>query len=617
MINRQLKGVLIVVGWVTSMVISLAVLSNPAAAVPPSTATDLDYRIVGDGAIIEGCGGHDCRDGLVIPSTIIHNHVSYPVVAIANNAFEYPDDDDEDDGEPELVVIGAVVIPDSVTSIGNEAFLDQKFITSVVVGDGVTTIGDEAFEDNYALASLTLGTSVATIGASAFYDNRSLTALVLPDSLRSVGNAAFRSSPIADLQFGSGIESIGNYGFANTYLGAVTLPDSLTTIGQYAFARAEITAVTIGASVSVIDFGAFSTNQLTSVTLPASVATVAGSAFGWMPTLTYVALEGAPPAVTGNVFLNSSNLPAVHVWNGLGYGDTWGDVGGGKPTVIRLRAPSAPTNVTAVSGDGSVTVSWLAPTVSDATVSSYVVTAAPDGAQCSWTAGPLTCEVSGLTNGTAYTFSVTATSTIGTSPASVPSAPSVPTEPIPPAIPDSQPVVTPEPPAPVLEREAAEQVSGVEDLQLVAPTRQAISLLPLAMLTERPSRGAQVTVTYGGFEPSELVQFVVASTPQVLGTAHADAAGSVTMTFQIPADLGPGVHTLAVYAPGSGHGARQLIEAEPVTLPATGPATGAALWTDFAVLFAALGGLLAITSSGRLSRQHALRWDRVRLPRSD
>jgi hypothetical protein len=191
-------------------------------------------------------------------------------------------------------------------------------------------------------------------------------------------------------------------------------------------------------------------------------------------------------------------------------------------------------------------------------VSSYVVAAAPDGTQCKWTAGPLTCEVSGLTNGTASTFSVTATSTIGTSPAFLPTASSVPAEPIVPAIPDRQPVVAPETPVPVAVfvpvREATEQASGVEDLRPVAPTRQTISLLPVGMLTERPSRGAQVAVTYDDYEPDEFVQLVVASTPRVLGTARPEAAGSVTMTLQIPAGLGPGAHTLAVYAPSSGLG---------------------------------------------------------------
>ena len=76
--------------------------------------------------------------------------------------------------------------------------------------------------------------------------------------------------------------------------------------------------------------------------------------------------------------------------------------------------PGAPTGVSGVSGDGQATVTWTAP--SGSSVDSYTVTATPSGAFCTWTSGPLTCDVTGLTNGTAYSFSVEATNSAGTSP---------------------------------------------------------------------------------------------------------------------------------------------------------------------------------------------------------
>jgi len=80
------------------------------------------------------------------------------------------------------------------------------------------------------------------------------------------------------------------------------------------------------------------------------------------------------------------------------------------------QSPGSPTGATAVAGQGSGVVSWVAP-VSDggAPITGYTVTASPDGAQCSWTGGPLSCTVFGLSASKSYTFSVTATNEVGTS----------------------------------------------------------------------------------------------------------------------------------------------------------------------------------------------------------
>jgi hypothetical protein len=71
--------------------------------------------------------------------------------------------------------------------------------------------------------------------------------------------------------------------------------------------------------------------------------------------------------------------------------------------------------------------------------------------------------------------------------------------------------------------------------------------------------GGAVTVTIGGFAPNELVQLIVASTPQVIGFATANAQGVVTLTGNLPEGLAAGEHTLAVYAPVSGIGFSQPI----------------------------------------------------------
>ena len=96
--------------------------------------------------------------------------------------------------------------------------------------------------------------------------------------------------------------------------------------------------------------------------------------------------------------------------------------------------PSAPASISGVSADSAVNVNFAAAsTTPDLPIWKYTVTASPGGATCSTTPGtdpdPLTCTVSGLTNGQAYTFTVKARNDAGDGAASAPSAPVTPTGP--------------------------------------------------------------------------------------------------------------------------------------------------------------------------------------------
>ncbi len=136
---------------------------------------------------------------------------------------------------------------------------------------------------------------------------------------------------------------------------------------------------------------------------------------------------------------------------------------------------------------------------------------------------------------------------------------------------------------------------------VTAPPEAVIVALPPAVEPLAPSmggvvtRGQQVTATFSGFAPGELVHLIVASTPRVIGSGVAGADGSVTISGVIPADLTTGAHTLAVYAPGSGHGVRQAIMVNAPMLPVTGAGatnTAALVFALFSLVF----GILLIHS---------------------
>ena len=83
-------------------------------------------------------------------------------------------------------------------------------------------------------------------------------------------------------------------------------------------------------------------------------------------------------------------------------------------------APDAPTEVMATPGDGEASVSFTAPSSNGgSSITSYTVTSSPDGKTATGAASPVL--VTGLTNGTAYTFTVTATNIVGMGSSSEPS----------------------------------------------------------------------------------------------------------------------------------------------------------------------------------------------------
>ena len=82
-------------------------------------------------------------------------------------------------------------IPDSVTTIGDRAFLGCTSLTSVTIPDSVTTIEDYAFYYCDSLTSVTIPDSVTTIGYRAFENCSSLKSVTIPDSVTTIGERAF------------------------------------------------------------------------------------------------------------------------------------------------------------------------------------------------------------------------------------------------------------------------------------------------------------------------------------------------------------------------------------------------------------------------------------------
>lgn len=83
------------------------------------------------------------------------------------------------------------VIPDSVTSIGEDAFYCRFSLTSITIPNSVKSVGSYAFYNCKSLKSITIPDSVTSIGYWAFVYCESLTTVIIPDNTTSISNLVF------------------------------------------------------------------------------------------------------------------------------------------------------------------------------------------------------------------------------------------------------------------------------------------------------------------------------------------------------------------------------------------------------------------------------------------
>ena len=131
----------------------------------------------------------------------------------------------------------SLVIPDSVTNIGDYAFWGCSDLADIVIPDGVTSIGDYAFEGCESLRSVVIPDGVTSIGDYVFSGCRSLTDIVIPNSVTSIRDGAFFCcSDLADIVIPDGITSIGDRAFMGcSSLSSLVIPGAVTSIGESVF----------------------------------------------------------------------------------------------------------------------------------------------------------------------------------------------------------------------------------------------------------------------------------------------------------------------------------------------------------------------------------------------
>ena len=305
--------------------------------------SDYNYALNNDSTIsIRKYKGTD-KD-VVIPSTINGN----PVTSIYDGAFASSS-------------VTSVVIPNTVKSIGNQAFFYCLSLTTITISSGVTSIGKEAFSSCSSLTNVTIPNSVTSIGDQAFYNCSSLANITIPNSVTSIGQSAFDNTAyyndesnwdneilyvsnclIAtnDNKFASDCiikektRLIADYAFSSSHsFESLIMPNSVTNIGKRSFNTDKISKLYYNSSVkdwlnisfydsdscltSKADNVYFNNVLVTEITIPHGVKSINDYAFYDFKNLKSVTIPNSVTSIGDCAFNSCNSLKSVTIPNSV------------------------------------------------------------------------------------------------------------------------------------------------------------------------------------------------------------------------------------------------------------------------------------------------------------
>ena len=250
-----------------------------------------------------------------------------------------------------------VTIPNTVTRIGNYAFRNCSALTSAVIPEGVTNIERCTFENCTALTGVTLPNSLTSIEEYAFDNCTALTGITFPSSLTELNDSALSGcTALAEIHVASGnpnyssiggvlfnqngtelkrypagkpdteyatpggVTVIGAYAFDSCIaLKKMTISAGVTSIGSNAFIGcASLESVTIPNTVTKLaSYAFYGCSVLKSITIPGSVAHIGESSFGNCTSLTSVTIQSGAASIDGYAFYGCKALTSLTIPNTL------------------------------------------------------------------------------------------------------------------------------------------------------------------------------------------------------------------------------------------------------------------------------------------------------------
>ncbi|MDD3478223.1 MAG: leucine-rich repeat domain-containing protein, partial [Candidatus Izemoplasmatales bacterium] len=239
--------------------------------------------------------------------------------------------------------LGSILFPEGLKTIEYNAFHDSG-LSAVVIPNSVESIGGSAFAGMDHLQSFTFekGSVLQSIGAEAFSYSKKLRSFVIPSTVTSIGMLAFRHcDALTSISFepGSMLTVIGHGAFS--YLFAITsftIPRGVTVIEDSAFRSCSLLQTIIfeeGSQLTSIGDLAFESTALRELSIPSNVVSIGRSAFSNITEFESIHIPSSVSAIDSDAFRGDSNLVIYaasysmpigweHDWNSENLRVIWG-----------------------------------------------------------------------------------------------------------------------------------------------------------------------------------------------------------------------------------------------------------------------------------------------------